>query len=246
MPSVPSVRNHLCILENTPFWERRNLPFAQSTQRTQRGEPNWEHRILVRHAFSGNAGLRGSSRGNQRADFGSPRSLAILMKPREQPSQKRIAPSRKEGALTPRYSCGSSRGNQRADFGSPRSLAIPRLGTPNFSLACLLRFHFSPYSPCPLCSLCEPCFSRPAQMRIAPSREKRALTPRCLLSPCPLCSLCETILHLFSAYMPYQLKNRLSQKAFLRALCVLCANPVFSRHVQNRIAPSRKEKALTP
>ena len=63
--------------------------------------------------------------------------------------KNRIAPSRKEGALTPRCSCvlsrgkwflrprdppfilltprcsyGSSQGNQRADFGSPRSLAI--------------------------------------------------------------------------------------------------------------------------
>jgi len=39
-------------------------------------------------------------------------------------AQKCIAPSRKEGVLTPRCSRGLSRGNQRADFGSPRSLAI--------------------------------------------------------------------------------------------------------------------------
>jgi len=33
--------------------------------------------------------------------------------------------------------------------------------------------------------------------------------------------------------------------ALLRALCVLCANPVFG-HIQKRIAPSREEGALTP
>jgi len=38
--------------------------------------------------------------------------------------KNRIAPSRKEGALTPRCSYVLSRGNQRADFESPRSLAI--------------------------------------------------------------------------------------------------------------------------
>ncbi|MGB4201176.1 MAG: hypothetical protein WBK65_07225, partial [Thermotogota bacterium] len=52
-------------------------------------------------------------RGNQRADFGSPRSLAILMKSSNPLEKKRIAPSRKEGALTPRCCSREDPGNAK-------------------------------------------------------------------------------------------------------------------------------------
>jgi len=81
---------------------------------------------------------------------------------------------------------------------------------------------FSLCSPCPLC---EPCFSRLVQKRIAPSREEGALTPRCLSS---LCSLCANPVFL------------------LRHANLKVGVPRRSRDVHKRIAPSRKEGALTP
>jgi len=88
--------------------------------------------------------------------------------------QKRIAPSQKEEALTPRCSRALSRSNQRADFGSPRSLAIRPLsffllrgkhaelkfGVPRETsrLEVGARELSSIFSPCPLCPPCEPCF----------------------------------------------------------------------------------------
>jgi len=81
---------------------------------------------------------RGLSRGNQRADFGSPRSLAILMKssnPLEKKAYRAVA--KRRGAYAAMLLSGrpwerqTSLGYRGVTSGTPRSA----LGTPNFCLA---------------------------------------------------------------------------------------------------------------
>jgi len=174
--------------------------------------------------FSTPRRVRRLSRGNQRADFESPRSPVIRSLPllrREArvcyrgvsgfkaprsalcPSQKRIAPSRKAGALTPRCSWVLSRGKCVLRLRDPPYALLKSVSRPRKKKGRLRRDAAHGNTPSEkikprqtqtkvwrsqgvhenlsLCSLyppCEPCFSRHVQKRIAPSQKERALTPR--------------------------------------------------------------------